>query len=323
MNPVQFFHNARFIGFNEQSAENVYKTLGIYFVLTAPEDVFQPRSNVISVMGRNLCEEFILLFGRFITFLRIDYDLASNVRNFNGLLAHHCAASLHVFSITGTPNRPLEFDSDRQFKNVYTLKIDNSNLADSLMSISQSFPEVIELSLFHVTSTNFRVRFNKMKKLNLGSRFQIGLYEPFLSRNIGLTAITITTEVIIPLSDILTVLEGNRPIQLLIVTATFGSEDVTYQMVTELMEQHYMLHDLRLENYIFNQGNIQRVQSMRELNVFYCMADSYMTKLTLQQISNEALELRTADNRIPVWRNLFEADDTEDLAMRLTRLEAH
>lgn len=89
------------------------------------------------------------------------------------------------------------------------------------------------------------------------------------------------------------------------------------------MEQHYMLHDLRLENYIFNQGNIQRVQSMRELNVFYCMADSYMTKLTLQQISNEALELRTADNRIPVWRNLFEADDTEDLAMRLTRLEAH
>lgn len=327
MSPVELFGAARQNSLYEQAAKEVYgakyKHLSVYFKLSAPEDVFQPRANVISVLSRDMCMGFILIFQELITSLRIDYELAPNVTDFNVKLAKYCAMSLRSFSIIGTPIGPIRFDSDKPFLNVTTLKIENSNLAGLLMEIPESFPFVFELSLNHVTSTDFRVNFKEMKRLYLGDRFTIDLYAPFLAANPQLAAITITTENIIPLSRIMTLLEENLEIEMLKVTATSGTQNVTNEEVNDLTVNYPTLRVLRLENYMFRWREIEDIMRMPDLDVFYCMASDWSTKNIIESASK--LESQRIESGNHYWRNLLATKDPYDMNMnmRLTRQRAH
>lgn len=281
----------------EEAANDVYgdkyRTMGVYFKLSSPDDIFQVHDNKISVLGIANCTRYIQLFHAHILHLQVDYGGADNVIVFNEILAEHCAETLTVFSFRDLSEDVIAkysifedslFDVETPFTKVHTLKIHHTNLRDSFPVISQCFPKIHNLDLYDVTGTNFAVNFGSLRRLTLGiqNADMLNVFGPLLRANPNLSQLKIEAKKDVLLDRVLNLVRNNQAIEKLIVDVPLGWYVDTH-VANRLIAEHEQLLELRVENYMFYNGTISKLLEDSNLMVLMCRVTNSDAKMNLRK----------------------------------------
>lgn len=209
----------------EEAANNVYgeryRTMIVYFELSQPDDIGQPRTNKVSVLGIANCIRYMQLFQKHILFLHVDYRGLDDVIRFNEILADHCADTLIEFAFWGISEEVIAkystfndniFDVERPFTRVQRLRIFYANLRDCFPGISTCFPNVSDLELGHVTGTNFTPNVYGLRRLTLGiqNAAMLDVYAPLLNMSQYLGQLIVTVDCIVSLNRVLDLVKNNQ-----------------------------------------------------------------------------------------------------------------
>lgn len=220
----------------------------------------QEYSDHVEISGLKTCLRYLRCFGVSISNLSIDYNASTSKRyqHVHDYISEYCAGGLTVVSFNELPrNTALHFK--KPFDNVTTITIRDSELRQQLPSFSNWFPNVRQMNLCNVSSTDHFVAatFANLQCLSIDDRFSDGssfLVEnahKLLHLNPQLTSIELIGKKnkAMTMDKLLQMIENNAAVRKLAVKIYSSNFPVKLSEVEQLANEHPALTELKLWHY--------------------------------------------------------------------------